>query len=97
MSCGTDSSPCCRDGSDASATGPQPLPDREVLCGMLRARPPRRRRPRDWNEAGTRQRLHEVPLAELNTVAKLDSSRCVIDTVSLRAARGGPDWTDSHR
>jgi hypothetical protein len=49
----------------------------------------RRRRPRDWNEAGTRQRLHEVPLAELNTVAKLDSSRCVIDTVSLRAARGG--------
>ncbi|GEK01942.1 hypothetical protein TNCT1_42180 [Streptomyces sp. 1-11] len=46
------------------------------------------RRLRDWNEAGVWQRLHETLLAELNAAARLDWSRCAIDSVSVRAAKG---------
>ncbi|MFF6984604.1 IS5 family transposase [Streptomyces sp. NPDC008343] len=47
------------------------------------------RRLRDWNEAGVWQRLHEVLLAELNASAKLDWSRCVVDSSHVRASKGG--------
>ncbi|MFF7330842.1 IS5 family transposase [Streptomyces sp. NPDC008150] len=45
---------------------------------------------RDWNEAGVWQRLHEVLLAELNAAARLDWSRCVVDSSHVRALKGGP-------
>ncbi len=47
------------------------------------------RRLRDWNEAGVWQRLHEVLLAELNAAAKLDWSRCVVDSSHVRALKRG--------
>jgi hypothetical protein len=43
------------------------------------------RRLRDWNGAGVWQRLHEVLLAELNAAARLDWSRCVVDSSHVRA------------
>lgn len=46
------------------------------------------RRLRDWNEAGVRQRLHEILLAELNAAARLDRSRCVVDS-PRQGAKGG--------
>ena len=56
------------------------------------------RRLRDWNEAGVWQKLHEVLLAELNAADKLDWSRAVIDSGSVRAMGGGektgPNPTD---
>ncbi|WP_448323728.1 IS5 family transposase [Streptomyces sp. DSM 41493] len=87
--------------------GRKPLPDREVLCGVLYVLYtgiqweylPQElgfgsgmtcwRRLRDWNEAGVWQRLHEILLAELNAAAKLDWSRCVIDSSHVRAPKRG--------
>lgn len=43
----------------------------------------------DWNEAGVWQQLHEVLLAELNAAARLDWSRCVVDSSHVRALKGG--------
>ncbi len=47
------------------------------------------RRLRAWNEAGGWQRLHEVLLAELIAAARLDWSRCVVDSSHVRALKGG--------
>jgi transposase len=47
------------------------------------------RRLRDWNRAGVWQRLHEVLLAELNAAARLNWSRCVVDSSHVRALKGG--------
>ncbi|MFF0706501.1 IS5 family transposase [Streptomyces tendae] len=87
--------------------GRKPLPDREVLCGILSVlhtgiqweHLPQElgfgsgmtcwRRLRHWNEAGVWQRLHEVLLAELNAAARLDWSRCVVDSSHVRALKGG--------
>lgn len=87
--------------------GRRPLPDRQVLCGILYVLhtgvqweyPPKElgfgsgmtcwRRLRDWNETGVWQRLHEVLLAELNAVARLDWSRAVVDSSHVRAIKGG--------
>ncbi|MFI0738736.1 IS5 family transposase [Streptomyces sp. NPDC021100] len=87
--------------------GRRPLPDREVLCGILYVlhtglqweHLPQElgfgsgmtcwRRLRDWNEAGLWQRLHEVLLAELNAAARLDRSRCVVDSSHVRAPKRG--------
>jgi transposase len=88
--------------------GRKPLPERDVLCGILYVLHtgiqweylPKQLgfgsgmtcwpRLRDWNEAGVWQRLHEVLLAELNAAAKLDWSRCVVDSSHVRALKGGP-------
>ncbi len=93
--------------------GRKPLPDREVLCGILYVLHtgiqweylPKDlgfgsgmtcwRRLRDWNEAGVWQRLHEILLAELNAAARLDWSRCVVDSSHVRALKGGS--TRAHR
>ncbi|GGN40612.1 hypothetical protein GCM10011578_088130 [Streptomyces fuscichromogenes] len=48
-----------------------------------------RRGMRDWNEAGVRQRLHEVLLAEVNAAARLDWSRCVVDSSHVGALKKG--------
>ncbi|CAL9279093.1 hypothetical protein SUDANB91_00097 [Streptomyces sp. SudanB91_2054] len=87
--------------------GLKPLPDRDVLCGILYVLHtgiqweylPKDlgfgsgmscwRRLRDWNEAGVWQRLHEILLAELNAAARLDWSRCVVDSSHVRALKGG--------
>ncbi|GAA3846057.1 hypothetical protein GCM10022403_092280 [Streptomyces coacervatus] len=74
--------------------GHQPLPDRDVLyvlhTGIQWEYLPQDlgfgsgmtcwRRLRDWSEAGVWQQLHEVLLAELNAAARLDWSRCVVDS-----------------
>jgi transposase len=47
------------------------------------------RRLPDWNEAGVWQRMHEALLAELYAAARLDWSRCVVDSSHVRALKGG--------
>ncbi|GAA2540650.1 hypothetical protein GCM10010423_43500 [Streptomyces levis] len=87
--------------------GRLPVPDRQVLCGILYVlrtdiqweHLPKElgfgsgmtcwRRLRDWNEAGVWQRLHETLLAELNAAARLDWSRCVVDSSHVRVLKGG--------
>ncbi|GAA0516899.1 hypothetical protein Ade02nite_84940 [Paractinoplanes deccanensis] len=48
------------------------------------------RRPRDGNNAGVWQRLHELLLAELRAAGKLDLSRAAVDSSHVRALTGGP-------
>ena len=85
--------------------GRLPVPDRQVLCGILYVlrtdiqweHLPKElgfgsgmtcwRRLRDWNEAGVWQRLHETLLAELNAAARLDWSRCVVDSSHVRVLK----------
>jgi transposase len=56
------------------------------------------RRLRDWQEAGVWDRLHEVLLAKLEHADKIDWSRAVADSASVRAVFGGqkigPNPTD---
>lgn len=58
------------------------------------------RRLRDWNEAGVWEKLHKVLLQYLHTKEKIDWSREIIDSSSVRAVffgGGGPDRTKLHR
>ena len=48
------------------------------------------RRLRDWQQAGVFERLHELLLAELRQADRLDLSRSVCDSASLRALLGAP-------
>src|SRR5918911_90964 len=48
------------------------------------------RRLRDWQAAGVWQRLHEVLLEVLHGADRIDWSRAVIDSASVRAVFGGP-------
>jgi transposase len=56
------------------------------------------RRLRDWQEAGVWQALHEKLLAELQAADRIDWSRAVVDSGSVRALGGGektgPNPTD---
>lgn len=47
------------------------------------------RRFAQWSHARVWARLHRVVLDELGLCGALDWSRCAIDSVSLRAAKGG--------
>jgi transposase len=47
------------------------------------------RRLRDWHEAGVWNRLHEVLLTELNAADRIDWTRAVVDSSSIRAVLGG--------
>lgn len=47
------------------------------------------RRFAQWTADPVRARLHPVVLDELGARGELDWSRCVIDSVSVRAAKGG--------
>ena len=47
------------------------------------------RRLRDWHQAGVWQRLHRVLLDKLNAADKIDWSRAVVDSASIRALHGG--------
>ena len=53
------------------------------------------RRLRDWQEAGVWSRLHRLLLEELNAADRIDWSRAVVDSSSVRAVLGGqkPDGT----
>ncbi|GAB2828896.1 hypothetical protein GCM10027073_67060 [Streptomyces chlorus] len=42
-----------------------------------------------WMRARVRARLHRIVLDELGARGELDWSRCAIDSVSLRAIKGG--------
>jgi transposase len=56
------------------------------------------RRLRDWQAAGVWQALHELLLAELQAADRIDWSRAVVDSASVRALGGGeqtgPNPTD---
>jgi transposase len=47
------------------------------------------RRLRDWNAAGVWRQLHRVLLDKLNAADKIDWSRAVVDSASIRALHGG--------
>jgi len=47
------------------------------------------RRLRDWNAAGVWDKIHRVLLERLHNADKLDWSRAVIDSSSVRAVLGG--------
>jgi transposase len=48
------------------------------------------RRLRDWQQAGVWQRLHELLLARLRQTGRLNLSRAVCDSATLRALLGAP-------
>jgi transposase len=47
------------------------------------------RRLRDWHDAGVWRELHRVLLERLNAADKIDWSRAVVDSASIRALHGG--------
>jgi transposase len=47
------------------------------------------RRLRDWQRRGVWRRLHRVLLGRLNAADKIDWSRAVVDSTSVRALHGG--------
>ena len=47
------------------------------------------RRLRSWQQAGVWDKLHEVLLARLRTVGRIDWSRCIVDSSSIRAVGAG--------
>ncbi|WP_186044514.1 IS5 family transposase [Burkholderia gladioli] len=59
------------------------------------------RRLRDWQQAGVWDRLHAVLLAKLRAAEKIDFSRVVVDSSSIRAVgaggKTGPNPTDRAR
>jgi transposase len=69
------------------------LPYQFGCCGMTCWR-----RLRDWQAAGVWDRLHQLLLSELRAADRLDWSRAVIDSSSVRAVGGGektgPNPTD---
>ena len=46
------------------------------------------RRLRDWQQAGVWQTVHHILLNHLRQAEKIDFSRCVVDSASLRAVGG---------
>src|SRR5829696_6166291 len=65
------------------------LPVDEFGCGSVTSC---WRRFAEWAAAGVFERLQEELLNELGTAGQLDWSRVSVDSVSLRAVRGGPVW-----
>src|SRR6059058_4414035 len=55
------------------------------------------RRLREWQEAGVWLRLHELLLAKLNEVDRIDWSRAAIDSSHVRAVGGHQDWPEPGR
>ena len=47
------------------------------------------RRLRDWHQAGVWERIRRTVLKELRAADKIDWSRAVVDSASLRALKGG--------
>lgn len=55
------------------------------------------RRLRAWQKAGVWTRLHAVLLAKLRSAGKLDFSRAVADSASVRAVHGKKNGTEPNR
>ena len=86
--------------------GRKPVPDREVLTGILFVLKtgiswqylPKEmgcglgmtcwRRLRDWQKAGIWDKIHRILLAHLREKDKIDFSRAVVDSASVRAVFG---------
>jgi transposase len=47
------------------------------------------RRLRSWQQDGVWDKLHEVLLARLRSVGRIDWSRCIVDSSSIRAVGAG--------
>ena len=59
------------------------------------------RRLRDWKKMGVWERLHQVLLGKLQSAGKIDWSRAVVDSASVRAMHRGKKrdrvpWTDAN-
>jgi transposase len=50
-----------------------------------------------WQRTGVWRRLHETLLAELRKRGRLDQRWAIIDSASVRAVRGGKNWTEPYR
>lgn len=55
------------------------------------------RRLRDWQEAGVWKRLHELLLEKLHAADRIDWSRAVVDSSSVRAVLGGQKPAETPR
>jgi transposase len=65
------------------------LPARELGCGSPATC---WRRLDEWANAGVFDRLHLVVLDRLGEQGRLDWDRAAVDTMSVRAKRGGTTW-----
>jgi transposase len=70
------------------------LPAREPGCGSPATC---WRRLAEWATAGVFDQLHLEVLDRLGEQGRLDWSRASVDTMSVRARRGGPRWRKSSR
>ena len=70
------------------------LPTRELGCGSPATC---WRRLTEWAKAGVFDQLHLEVLDRLGDQDGLDWSRASVDTMSVRAKRGGPRWRNSRR
>ena len=55
------------------------------------------RRLRDWQEAGVWDGLHRLLLEQLHGADRIDWSRVVVGSASVRAVLGGPHRAQPHR
>jgi len=55
------------------------------------------RRLRDWQEAGAWKQIHRALLTELHQAGKIDWSRAVLDSSSVRALKGGSKRVPTRR
>jgi transposase len=70
------------------------LPVGELGCGSEATV---RRRLVEWSNAGVFERLHDQLLDRLGAQGLVNWSRASLDTMSVRAKRGGPRWRKSRR
>jgi transposase len=70
------------------------LPARELGCGSPATC---WRRRTEWANAGVFEQLHLVVLDRLGEQGRLDWQRAAVDTMSVRAKRGGPGGRKSSR
>jgi transposase len=70
------------------------LPARELGCGSPATC---WRRLTEWTQAGVLDALHLTVLDQLGMAGRLDWSRASVDTMSVRARRGGPRGRKSRR
>jgi transposase len=64
--------------------GWEDFPQEMGCCGMTLWN-----RLRDWQHAGVWQKIHELLLAKLREADRIDFSRAVVDSASVRAVFGG--------
>lgn len=50
------------------------------------------RRARDWQQAGVPDKLHRILLAKLRNADRLDFSRGIAESSSVRAVHGEKNW-----